>query len=112
MYAKQNGKTFDGLVEWMFAQARYMDGRLTYMLHGASKHNLFRINTLDYSILMEGKENFYDPFIELDIDYYGLVGSYYAVLSNQGRIYGLQTERNTATVFNKFCLRCSGRLYQ
>lgn len=88
MYAKQNGKTFDGLVEWMFAQARYMDGRLTYMLHGASKHNLFRINTLDYSILMEGKENFYDPFIELDIDYYGLVGSYYAVLSNQGRIYG------------------------
>ena len=108
MYAKQNGKTFDGLVEWMFAQARYMDGRLTYMLHGASKHNLFRINTLDYSILMEGKENFYDPFIELDIDYYGLVGSYYAVLSNQGRIYGLQTERNTATVFNKFALDVPG----
>lgn len=57
---------------------------------------------------MEGKENFYDPFIELDIDYYGLVGSYYAVLSNQGRIYGLQTERNTATVFNKFALDVPG----
>ena len=108
VYAKQNGKTFDGVVEWMFAQARYMDGRQTYMLHGASKHNLFRINTLDYSILMEGKENFYDPFVELEIDYYGLVGGYYAVLSNQGRVYGLQTERSTATVFNKFALDVPG----
>ncbi len=108
VYSQQNGKPFDGVVEWMFAQARYMDGRLTYMLHGASRHNLFRINTLDYSILMEGKENFYDPFVEMDIDYYGLVGSSYAVLSNRGRIYGLQTERNTATVFNKFSVDVPG----
>lgn len=108
VYSKQNGKPFDGIVKWMFAQARYMDGRMTYMLHGASRHNLFRINTLDYSILMEGKENFYDPFVELDINYYGLVGGYYAVLSNRGRIYGLQTERNTATVFNKFALDVPG----
>jgi len=108
VYSKQNGKPFDGVVKWMFSQARYMDGRLTYMLHGASRHNLFRINTLDYSILMEGKENFYDPFVVLDIEYYGLVGGYYAVLSNGGRIYGLQTERNTATVFNKFALDVPG----
>ncbi|MDE5611028.1 MAG: hypothetical protein K2I90_03305 [Odoribacter sp.] len=108
MYSKQNGKTFDGVVQWMFAQARYMDGRLTYMLHGASRHNVFRINTLDYSILLEGKENFYDPFVEINVDYYGLVGGYYAVLSNGGRIYGLQTERNTATVFNKFGLDVPG----
>lgn len=108
VYSKQNGKTFDGVVEWMFAQARYMDGRLTYMLHGASRHNLFRINTLDYSILMEGKENFYDPFVELDIDYYGLVGGYYAILSNKGRIHGLETERSSATAPKKFGIDVPG----
>lgn len=108
VYSKQNGKPFDGVVEWMFAQTRYLDGRQTYMLHGASKHNVFRINTLDYSLLLEGKECFYDPFVELDIDYYGLVGGYYAVLSNKGRIYGLQTERSSATVPNKFGIDVPG----
>lgn len=91
----------------MFAQARYLDKRLTYMLHGASKDNLFRINTMDYSLLLEGKENFYDPFVEFNIEYYGMCGSY-AVLSNNGRLYGLPSERSDATQPSKFGIDVPG----
>ena len=101
MFSKRNGHTFKGVVKWMFSQPRYLDKRLTYMLHGASKDNIFRINTMDYSVLLEGKECFYDPFVTFDIDYYGMCGSY-AVLSNNGRLYGLPKEYSNATQPTKF----------
>ena len=107
VFSKRNGRTFQGVVKWMFAQARYLDKRLTYMLHGASKDNIFRINTLDYSILLEGKETFYDPFVTFDIDYYGMCG-YDAVLSNNGRLYGLPSERSDATQPSKFGIDLPG----
>ena len=107
VFSNQNGHAFKGVVKWMFAQARYLDKRLTYMLHGASKENIFRINTLDFSMLMEGKECFYDPFVTFNIDYYGMCGSY-AVLSNNGRLYGLPTEYSTATQPAKFGIDLPG----
>lgn len=107
VFSKKNGKTFDGVVRWMFAQARYLDRRLTYMLHGASEHNIFRINTMDYTVLQEGGEMFYDPFVKLNIEYYGLAGNY-AVLSNNGRLYGLMQEQQDAGTFNKFGMDVPG----
>lgn len=96
-YSKQNGKKFDGVVQWMFAQTRKLDNRSTYMLHGASKNNVFCINSMDFSIVMEGKENFYDPYIELDIDFYALchdLYDFYPVISNKGRLYGLDPNQS------------------
>lgn len=107
VYSRQNGKTFDGVVRWMFAQPRYLKGRETYMLHGASKNNVFRINTIDYSVLLEGKDCFYDPFVEIDVDFYMLMG-YDAVLSNQGRLYGLPTEAFFDTELKKFGIDLPG----
>ena len=111
-FSKQNnGKTFDGVVEWLFAQPRLYKGRSTYMLHGASKHNLFRMNSINYELIMEGLENFYDPFFDIDIDFYALIGKgtyTSAVLSNKGRLYGLPRESTWQKNMSKFGVDLEG----
>lgn len=107
IFSKQNGKTLKGVIKWMFAQPRYLENRLTYMLHGASNDNIFRINTMDYSVLLEGKECFYDPFVTLNINYYGMCGSN-VVLSNNGRLYGLPREYSNAIQPVKFGIDLPG----
>ena len=111
-FSKQNnGKTMDGVVKWMFSQPRIYKGRSTYMLHGASKHNLFRMNSINHEVILEGMDNFYDPFFEIDVDYYLLQGEgtyTNAVLSNKGRVYGLPRERNNQNGFCKFGLDLEG----
>lgn len=110
LFSSRNGKTFDGIVKNMFSQTRTHEGRSTYMLHGASDKNAFRISTFQYDILLEGKELFYDPYINLDIDRY-FIASSYAMMVNNGRLMTIPTERSTAMTPNKAGLDIPGDYY-
>lgn len=110
LFSSKNNKTFDGVINNMFSQTRYHEKRSTYMLHGASDHNAFRISTLEYDLLLEGKELFYDRYVELNIDHY-FITSGYAMMVNNGRLMTIPTERSDAMTPSKVGLDVPGDYY-
>ncbi|MDD4032690.1 MAG: PKD-like family lipoprotein [Bacteroidales bacterium] len=103
-FSRVHKTKFNGVIHSMFAQRLYQDGRYTNFLHGASRNNAFRINTLDYSIVCQGKELFYDPFIVLDIDYYyrNGSGSLSAYIINSGKVSNRMSEVQSFVGYRKF----------
>jgi len=100
-FSKVHKTKFNGVIHSMFAKRLYQDGRYTNFLHGASRNNAFRINTLDYSIVCQGKELFYDPFIVLDIDYYYRNGSSVYII-NSGKVSNRMTENQSDVSYRRF----------
>ncbi|MDD4296817.1 MAG: hypothetical protein PHC69_07650 [Ruminiclostridium sp.] len=100
-FSKVHKTKFNGVIHSMFAKRLYQDGRYTNFLHGASRNNAFRINTLDYSIVCQGKELFYDPFIVLDIDYYYRNGSSVYII-NSGKVSNRMTENKSDVIYRRF----------
>jgi hypothetical protein len=107
-FSKANNRKFTGIIHSMFAQRLYQDARYTNFLHGASRNNAFRINTLDYSVVAEGKNLFYDPLIVLDIDHYYLNGPSSAQLTNAGKACNRISEANTFVGYRKFSITLPG----
>lgn len=101
-FSKVHGKKVDGLIHSLFAQRLYQDGIYRNFLHGASKTDAFRINTLDYSLVAQGKELFYDNTIQLNIVRYFQSSSSNTLIANAGKISIRQLERNTTLGYNRF----------
>lgn len=112
VFSQANGKKFNGAIHSMFTQRLYREKRYTNYLHGASVNNCFRINTLDYTMVLEGKELFYDPDIVLNIDHYLLngpsSGSSAAWLINSGKICNRLSEASTFMFYRKFSVFVPG----
>jgi hypothetical protein len=107
-FLKANNKKFSGIIKSMFAQRLYQDARYTNFLHGEARTNAFRINTLDYSVVAEGKNLFYDPLIELNIDYYFLNGPSAALLINAGKACNRISEASNFVGYRKFSIVLPG----
>lgn len=109
-FSRANTRKITGIIHTMFAQRLYQDARYTNFLHGESRINVFRINTLDYSVVAEGKNLFYDPLIVLDIDHYYLNGpsSDGALLTNSGKVCNRRAEVSTFVGYRKFSIFLPG----
>lgn len=107
-FSKVHGRKFNGIIHSLFSQRLYQDQIYNNFLHGASRNNAFRLNTLDYSLVAEGKELFYDPDIVLDIDAYFLNGPNQAWIINAGRVSNRLTETRTFAGYRKFSIEVPG----
>ncbi|MCK9304522.1 MAG: PKD-like family lipoprotein [Bacteroidales bacterium] len=112
IFSQTNGKKFTGVIHSMFTQRLYRERRYTNYIHGASVNNCFRINTLDYSMVLEGREMFYDPDIVLNINHYFLNGpqstSGSAWIVNSGKISNRVNEASTFMYYRKFSVEVPG----
>nr|WP_121271853.1 PKD-like family lipoprotein [Pedobacter schmidteae] len=100
-FSRVHKRKFKGIINSLFAQRLYFEGIYRNFLHGASRTDAFRINTIDYSILAEGKQLFYDPTVVLNIDrYFVNVGK--GIIMNSNKVCARETERNTDIGYAKF----------
>lgn len=106
-FSRVHNRKFNGIIHSLFAQRLYQEGIYRNFLHGASKTDAFRINTIDYSIVAQGKELFYDPSVVLNIDRYLLTNGK-AIMINSGKISTRENERNTAVAYSKFGIKMPG----
>lgn len=109
-FSRVHGAKIEGLVHSLFAQRLYQDGIYRNFLHGASRTDAFRINTLDYSIVARGKQLFYDNTIKLDINRY-FQSSSNVLLANSGKVSTRPAERSTTFGYNKFGINIPGDYY-
>lgn len=107
-FSRVNTRKITGIIHSMFAQRLYQNARYTNFLHGESRINAFRINTLDYSVVAEGKNLFYDPLIVLDVDHYYLNGPSSAQLTNAGKACNRISEASTFVGYRKFSIFLPG----
>lgn len=103
-----NGTKFDGIVHSLFAQRLYFKNLYKYLLHGASQYNAFRINTLDYSLIAQGKELFYDADINLNIKRYFQNGPNGTWIMNENKLSSRGVEPKAAADILKFGLSVPG----
>lgn len=106
-FSKVHGRKFNGIIHSMFAQRLYQEGIYRNFLHGASRTDAFRINTIDYSILAQGKQLFYDPTIVLNIDHYFLKSGR-GMMINSGKLSTRENERNTDVSYARFAINIPG----
>lgn len=97
-FSRVHSRKFTGIIHSLFAQRLYQDRIYRNFLHGASRTSAFRMNTFDYSLVLEGSQLFYDPLITMNIDYYFLNGASQAIMMNAGKmsnraIEGISTPR-------------------
>lgn len=100
-YSRIHGNKIEGVVHSLFAQRLYQDGIYRNFLHGASRTEAFRLSTLDYSIIAQGKQLFYDNTIKLDLDRYVQSGSN-VIMVNAGKVSVRKPEGRTTVGYNKF----------
>ncbi len=108
LYSTANGSKFNGIVHSLFAQRLYKDGIYANYLHGASQKNAFRIGTLDYKVIVSGKDLFYDPLINLDIDFYGMNGPSQTWIINNQKIASRLAEAKNFLYIRKFSIPSPG----
>ncbi|MBO9632554.1 MAG: hypothetical protein J7578_05505 [Chitinophagaceae bacterium] len=107
-FSNVNGRKITGLMHSLFAQRLYYNGLNTNFLHGASKNNAFRISTLDYKMIAEGNQLFYDASVNLNIDYYFLNGSTNPWMMNAGKVSNRIIETSSFVGIRKFSIEVPG----
>lgn len=60
IYSETNGTTFDGLIKKMYDNKNYYNGAQQYFMTAISDHNIGRLTTLDYELIAQGQELFWD----------------------------------------------------
>lgn len=110
LFSQSNGSRFNGIVHSMFAQRLRENTTGLYMnyLHGASRNNAFMINTLEYKLIMSGKELFYDPTETLNIDDYCMNGPSQIWMINNNKISTRVAQRTNDKDFRKFGIPVPG----
>jgi hypothetical protein len=106
-FSRVQHRKFNGIIHSLFAQRLYQEGIYRNFLHGASKTDAFRINTIDYSITAQGKQLFYDPTVVLNINRY-LLSSGGGLMVNSGKVSTREIERNTDVGYAKFGITVPG----
>ncbi len=106
-YSRVNQKQFAGIIHSLFAQRAYQNGVIRNFLHGASKIDIFRLNTFDYKIVAEGKNLFYNSSVNLNIDTY-FKNSSSVFLVNGGKISTRKSEYTDVVTYNRFGLDAPG----
>ncbi|MBL1409500.1 hypothetical protein [Sphingobacterium faecale] len=109
-FSRVHGKKIDGIIHSLFSQRLYQEGVYQNFLHGASATDIFRINTIDYGIVAQGKKLFYDESIKLDIVKY-FQSSSVVWLSNGGKASVRQNERDNTIGYNRFGVDRPGNYY-
>lgn len=106
VYSKNHGYKFDGIIKNIFHQKLYKGTTLVDYMHGYSDNNrIFRMETSNFNIVAEGKDLFYDPSVELNIDNYldfGPWSNVKGILINDGKLYRRENEESGAIDIRRF----------
>lgn len=60
IYSETNGATFQGLIKKMYDNKNYYNGAQQYFMTVIADHNIGRLTTLDYELIAQGQELFWD----------------------------------------------------
>lgn len=60
IYSKTNGENFNGVIKKMYDNKNYYNGAQQYFMTVISDHNMGRLTGLDYELIAQGQELFWD----------------------------------------------------
>lgn len=61
IYSKTNGENFNGVIKKMYDSKNYYNGAQQYFMTVISDHNMGRLTGLDYELIAQGQDLFWDP---------------------------------------------------
>ena len=61
IFSKTNGMNFNGVIKKMYDNKNYYNGAQQYFMNVISDHNMGRLAALDYELIAQGQDLFWDP---------------------------------------------------